>query len=60
MKLKCGGTDVTSKTLASMRSVAVAAFAVLESAWALHNVVLVDFKVYQSGEKMVHPKKKGK
>lgn len=45
MKLKCGGVDVTSETLASMRSSAVKAFEAVERGWAVHDVVLVDFKV---------------
>ena len=45
MNLKCGGMEVTSASLATMRGVAVAAFEVLERAWNFHNVVLVDFKV---------------
>lgn len=46
MKLKCGGVDVTSATIATMRSEAVKAFEILEKGWAFHDVVLVDFKVY--------------
>ena len=45
MKLKSGGVDITSAVLAQMRSLAVQAFEALEKGWALHDVVLVDFKV---------------
>ncbi len=51
MKLKCGSLEVTSAVIASMRQMAVTAFEVLEKAWALQDVVLVDFKVFFSWEK---------